>query len=502
MTPTVATRARLRIRTVQTLQGLMMLAALVYLILYLYVAVSRINYPYELEWMEGGTVDQVARLMAGQPMYVQPSIDFVPAIYTPLYYYVSALVSRITGIGFLPLRLVSFAASLGIFVLLYMFGKKATGSRRYGVLAAGLFAASYHLCGAWFDIARVDSLFVCLLLWSVYQLRFAQNTRDLLLTSGGLWLAFLTKQTTLIIAAPLLLYSIYAFRRRSLVVILPFVGLTLLSIWVLDIVHDGWFTYYVFDIPSRHRIDPTQYLGFWTKTILANVPILFLLSITGVVMLLRRLAERPAFFTAMLMIGCLASSWTSMLHSGGYVNVLMPSLIALVLASIELFGDTVQIAATDTGRVRSPWYMVVVTLLLLQLGWLWYDPARQIPSQAARDAGTEIISVLRGAEGDVYMPYHPYLPALAGKRTYAHQMALKDVARADGVMGRKLSQELADLYNSRRFGLVVLDYPSSSPALEQNYVLSSQLFPNVSAYQPVTGWPTYPRYWYVPRQIR
>jgi hypothetical protein len=56
---------------------------------YRWVACSRVAYPYEFESMEGSMVDHVRRLFAGQPLYVGPSLEFVPFIYTPLFYGVS-----------------------------------------------------------------------------------------------------------------------------------------------------------------------------------------------------------------------------------------------------------------------------------------------------------------------------------------------------------------------------------------------------------------------------
>ena len=48
---------------------------------------------------------QVSRLLAGKALYVPPSIDFVPLIYPPLFFYASALIAKIIGLGFGALRL-------------------------------------------------------------------------------------------------------------------------------------------------------------------------------------------------------------------------------------------------------------------------------------------------------------------------------------------------------------------------------------------------------------
>ena len=77
------------------------------------VALARLGHPYELEWIEGGMRDVVRRALAGQPLYGAPTIEYVPFLYPPLYFHAAALVARITGEGFVALRAVSLAATLG-----------------------------------------------------------------------------------------------------------------------------------------------------------------------------------------------------------------------------------------------------------------------------------------------------------------------------------------------------------------------------------------------------
>ena len=38
----------------------------------------RWNYPFDLEWMEGGMLVHVDRLRSGEGLYVPPSADFIP----------------------------------------------------------------------------------------------------------------------------------------------------------------------------------------------------------------------------------------------------------------------------------------------------------------------------------------------------------------------------------------------------------------------------------------
>src|SRR5262245_50878569 len=81
--------------------------ACAYVLAFVIVAVARLPYPFELEWLEGVVLEHVHRVLAGQPIYVAPSVDFVPLNYTPLYYYVSAAFAAALGPGFVALRLVS-----------------------------------------------------------------------------------------------------------------------------------------------------------------------------------------------------------------------------------------------------------------------------------------------------------------------------------------------------------------------------------------------------------
>ena len=63
---------------------------------YLYVALSRISFPFAVEWVEASTFIQVVQILKGKPIYTYPSFDFIPTIYTPFYYYIVALFAKFT----------------------------------------------------------------------------------------------------------------------------------------------------------------------------------------------------------------------------------------------------------------------------------------------------------------------------------------------------------------------------------------------------------------------
>ena len=155
--------------------GLVIAFCFAFIGLDLFIIFSRMFYPYQLEWMEGAGLVQVSRLLAGKAFYVPPSIDFVPLIYPPLYFYASAIIAKLIGLGFGALRLVSFLSSALCAMIIYLAVKEKTNSKFAAFLGAGCFASAFMLTGQWFDIARTDMLAAGLSMLGIYLAREPAN---------------------------------------------------------------------------------------------------------------------------------------------------------------------------------------------------------------------------------------------------------------------------------------------------------------------------------------
>src|SRR6201986_542202 len=164
---------------------------------YLFVALTRLRFPFPPESPEGDSLVEVHRILAGQPLYPAPTAGYVPDGYPPLYFFLSAAVARVLGAGYLSLRLVSLVSSLACFALLARLVQRETGSIAAGTGAAGVFAATYFTAGAWLDIGRVDSLFLALSLGALYAARHMRGVRGAIAAGALLAAAALTKQTAL-----------------------------------------------------------------------------------------------------------------------------------------------------------------------------------------------------------------------------------------------------------------------------------------------------------------
>ncbi len=492
-------------RGATVLKYLVLVGAALYIALYITLAILRIPYPYELEWMEGSSVDHVQRVLEGKSLYVAPSVEFVPMIYPPLYYYVSAGVAKFTGIGFTPLRLVSFFASLGCLLLIFLWVRRETQSWQAALLAAGLFAASYRIGGAWLDIARVDSLFLLFLLAAAYSIRFYDTLTSYVVAGVLLALSFLTKQVALVAAVPLIVRVLFRERRNASSAILlggTFVVIAAGVTLILNSVSEGWYSYYVFDVASSHPIVQTHWLRFWSRDILLPMAIACLLALFFVFIRLIQQRKDHVWFYSLFAAGMLGASWLSRLKAGGYDNCLIPAYAALAI----LLGVAVPVALKfhdeklheelEKTLARSFLYAA----LMIQFLVLSYNPLNQIPTQADRAAGDSLIRKMASVNGNVFLPFHGYLSSLAGKKSHAHVMAIHDVLISTNDKGKAILQaDIAQALQERRFAAILLDveHPEEIP-LEQDYAMQEKIFERAEVFRPVTGWITRPEFVYKP----
>lgn len=482
------------------LRWLLVVLSAWYLGSYLTVALLRVGYPFELEWMEGTIADHVRRILDGQPLYVPPSLEFVPFIYAPLYFYASAGLAKVIGFSLLPLRLVSFIASLACLALSYAFVRRETGSRFYGLVAAALFAATFRVSGAWLDLARPDSLFLALLLAGLYLARFGSSA--LALATGGLLfaLSFHAKQTALFIVLPVMAGLLALRRLRALPFIGTFTVLGLGAMPVLNSIHHGWYNYYVFFLPAHGTLITPFLWKFWLNDLLLTVPVAGTLAAVWLVRQRDGIDRRARSFYSFALAGVIAAAWSGRLHHGGYSNALLPACAAF--AALGATGAWVLARELKTtkpagGRVTA----VVYVALIFQFGRLWYNPATLVPSREDARAGKELVAALAGLPGELFMPHHGYLPTLAGKQSYAHQMAICDVLNAGpSQAGGALVSEIVDAFERRRFGAIVLDHPCMfQDAVLANYDVRSRTFNNADVFWTRSGARTRPELILVPR---
>jgi hypothetical protein len=423
---------------------------------------------------------------------VRPSLDFVPLIYSPLYFHVAAAFSKIGGIGFMPLRLVSLLASIGSLFVVFAYVARATGKRLPGLVSCAAFAGTYAASGYAFDLARVDSLFLLFVLGSIVVLRFGAGYRAGLIAGMLMALGFLTKQPALGIGLVLLVALGLVDRRGCLAFGATLIGTVLASTLVLDWIHDGWYSYYVLRLPMSHSVGLRLSTVFWWHDIVRILPVALVMVVVhaargGASRLSRgRVIDTAAF------VGAMASSWMARIHPGA-ANVLLP---AYALFSIGLGLAFHRFTTETTERTRLPGLMspLVHGLVCVQMALLFFDPRGGLPTADDVRFGDRLIGVAKEADGAVLLPGHGYLAAVAGKSGHAHAMPIYDVLRGgDRRVAEALSKELDDAIHDHRFGVVVAGDPlipwPKLDRLEQSYRRAAPLNDGAKALSALhDGW--------------
>ena len=467
---------------------------------YLDVVAHRIGYPYELEWMEGGSVEVVHRVVLGQGIYGPPSMHFTPWPYTPLYFWVSAAVAEVTGIGFTPLRLVSFTASLAVLWLLYRMVAEETSDRVAGIVSVGVYAATFRLSGAWADIGRVDSLFLALTLWALERSRQARTRRDGVIVGVLFFLSFFTKQDGLVIAAPVVTWLLLARRAAGLSALATLGGLVVGSTVILDAFTHGWYQYYAFEELGSQGWVGENLRFFWQLSILKPFALSAWLVVAAVAVLLMRhrhrlgvLRSRSGFWVAAA-AGLFGASWIGRLHNGGFDDVLMPAYAAVALA---VGGSVALLRRHPHVAVRVAASLVLAAVLAAQLHHIDYRLSRQIPTQADARAGAHLITLIRHLPGQVLVFDHPYYGVMAGKGTVADEESVDDIERSGpSEAQRLLIESMHRALLAPGVGAVILDDPGDERNLEGELSADYHLLPQPAvsgnAFFPVTDLPQRP----------
>ncbi|MER6951808.1 hypothetical protein ABT294_48115 [Nonomuraea sp. NPDC000554] len=461
-------------------------------------AASRIGYPYALEWLEGNSLVEVERLLAGQPLYTVPTVDYVPDSYPPLYFAASAALAGVLGVSYLPLRLVSLAACLGCLAVLARLVQRETGDLAAGVAAAGLYAATYFAAASWFDFARVDSLFLLLSLAGLYAARWMRGPGGAVAAGLLLAAAFLTKQSALAEAVAIIVALLCGARRRlAAVLAATFAGVVGLTTLLWDVTSHGWYVFYVFELLAQHPVEQAAVAGFWTW---------YLLPALGVALGAALLAAGRV--PLVLGLGCLAlavEGYAGLLHTGGAVNNMLPVYAAVaVLAGIGMGGPAPSPRRHSTpsspGARPGPSLRRALagTLVLAQLAVLavtTFAAGRMIPDAADRRAGDRLRTWLAGFGGPVALVSDPGLVVLAGLPPVAHRAAAGDVLRGtDRAVRAGLEGSIARAVAGRRFAAIVVaqqaDLQGFPPDLARYYRRCPQrLLADVpdEVFQPIGG---------------
>lgn len=397
--------------------------------LFLGLALRRIPYPLELDYIEGVMMDHVVRLASGRPIYVAPTLDFITLAYMPGFATLSAALARVFGPEFWVPRVVSASAMLGIAALAIAVLRAETRRWTFAIAGAGVLLMSYGITGAHYDVGRPDSLMLLLSLGGLAVLRFTTGTRGALVAAALLTAGFFTKQHAVWFGIAGLAHLALNDRRRlpafAAALLLGCAGgYALLTLWL-----GPWFPFFTWEVPTRwSQVSPLRILNYVGGGLLGSHALLVLPALLSLALAPRPWAGREGVWAWAGLAG-IATGFMATLDPDAFRHVMNPTVVAFsVLGPLSLW----RLARALGGRDERGALAVAQLVLCLQFIPLVYPVRAHLPHPGAARARAELRQVLGSHDGPVLMLYHGFYAWDAGKGTALQQITLDDVIRARG----------------------------------------------------------------------
>lgn len=446
-------------------QLLAALAAGYYVVLFLYIAISRIAFPFPFDWVEGAVLVQANRVLLGQAMFVEPGAAYVPLAYQPLYFYAAAAFIKLFGLGMFAPRLLSLLASCGCMLMIFLITRKLTGANLFALISAGLFAATNGIVWTWFDFAKVDMLCIFFMLAGLYCL-LRDDKRGAALAGVLLMLSFFTKQSTGPLVALIFACLLLTKRQQAFIFIAVFGILSVAWGLLLNAESNGLYYFYVVTLPSYHRLNTSQtQVNYVLTSILQPIWIVLGMTLLSMGISLKKfIHDSPYRFFAILAGGALVLSILLALGAGATRNAFIPAyaLIAIVFG-LSLHNLQENIAQKLTGNFRLIGSMLLLGVCLLQFSFLQYKTKDYIPTAQDSKRGNALMAYLKKADGEFLIPTQNYLALYVNKPVYYHAAPLGEF---DGWYGKPLPQwakikaEITGLVHTKKVNVIYMEKPA------------------------------------------
>ncbi len=520
---------------------------------------ARMFYPYDLEWMEGGMLAHAWRMQQGLPIYVEPGPDWIPFIYPPGYAAMIAAAGQVFGLSHAVGRALSLAGTMAAGLAIVFGVRRQTGHTTPGVLAAMLFLSCYIFAGGFYDLVRLDGVYIGLLGWCIVlgaeRFKGALEASALLLAA-----AFLFKQNVALFGIPI---ALALWRRDGPSGAMRYFawsgGPALAFTGFMQWKSGGVYLTYLLAVPASHPIVGPRLYGTmrelgWALVIPAVGVALWLVArereaqkplagvtrFTTVAVALGTVAmladvlipevrgiprmwpiqSAPtvaALCVALLAVGFTMSrdklSWTwsygigiavvmmvttavMRAHHGGFLNVHIPMYWGVSLA-----------AGLAMGAARNEWkgmplHVATAGAMAVQLGinGAQIDREKLTPTAADLAAGDRIVMELRQVDGPVLAPYAPWLAHAAGHAPGTHLISMWDVAHERSPFG-DMRIEYGDAAMKRHWGAILTGPARFKFDVHTTYKIKALVQPkDKTSFFPKTGWRARPKHLLVPKR--
>jgi hypothetical protein len=466
------------------------------------ILATRMSYPLDLEWMEGGLLYEASRIERGLPVFAAPEEGYVPFPYPIGYPLLLSAFGWVFGTSYGLGRCISIASTAAAaFFLAREVSLHFRGDRLRWLAVAfalGSLAAGYHVVDGWYDLARVDSLAFALSVGAAASVSVERLSLSRA-TCAGLLLAasVLTKQSAAPLALWIAAYSAFRHRERGL-----YLGATAavafgLSLGVLQLVTDGRYWFYTVTLLGGHSVE-LQRVQRAQQILQEFAPYGLVLPAAGALLATRRrLSPR-----SVLWLGLLVASWAfgvvSVGKEGGYVNNLIPAVWLVAPTAGLLLRDALG-AGDETDLAWTLRWLAfgAFSLLLLQQE---YPIRKYAVTRAMRQRAEALDARIARVEGTLFAPLFPHLAERHGKGAHQiHVEAHNDFAWA-GLTWREPYRRYLDRLSP---DVVLLEgTESTADVVRRGYVTFEHLLPRIYDTRTRIGWSVVPRFLMRKRPVR
>lgn len=452
---------------------------------------SRFTYPADLEWMEGGVMTHIIEIGAGNSLYREPSVDFIPFAYTPFYYYVSYAFSIAFKLSYQIPRAISLLSIVGTGLITSAIIVRVLKPLRFAIpfaILAGtvvifLILLDFFFTGTFLDLARVDAFFLFLLFGGLGVLIEGRSIKSTIFSGLLLSLAFWTKQTAFFFIITAGLWLFFTDLKRFITLVIT-VGIAAGIVAIIyNIQTDGWLWFYIREIHKTHSFNSKL---FWPDTaalLISRHAVMMLIIISSILYFyfsLRTVPDKLCFWGLMLLTAFFTSQ-TGMATQWAHTNALIPGSFFIVFVGL-FSGILVLKSVFDEKHQLKRSIVALLITVLFCIHYFHVKPTskefqKHKPTVSDHIAASQLFLRLKKHKPDrVFIPYHPFLSwQLTGKHHF-HMHALNDIRAS----GKKVPETIKASLSSGFFDMVIHDrkghiYYRQLPGLETGYRFSGRL---------------------------
>jgi hypothetical protein len=417
------------------------------------------NFPLNLDLMEGTVLQHFQRAVRFEAIYPEPTPEYVPLAYNPLYYVLAVPFAWAFGVNLFTLRLVAILGMVGSGLLLYRVVQQRTGSAWWGLMSAGIFAASYVVMDAYLDSAHADSWLLFSALLGSYLIDSnrsrAWNLAGVVLLVASFW--FKQHGALFAIGGVLFLTWREGPRRSWLYWFVAVLLGPILYIFGGPWLFGSRFHYFTWEVPRRWSELSFGTLRRYAGFILRSYPILSVSAAWTAVWTAFKDRDKLSVWHFQFVFAALAG-FMGTLDPGSSNNVYIPlATWFILLGTLGLHQLLLQFKAVQR-------YAIHLLALFASFAILLYVPTNVIASPRARESYADLVGMLRGLDGHVYAPSLGQLQNSYSFYPAAHWVALEDMIRGPGI-------DTANHPNTRRL-LDPAIHPDGPAYILANYPLS------------------------------